>query len=164
MSNFVFLLKYMHYPEYWGMLRFINEEDEGFKCQNVEFPARYLIYSLWWSNFEYFRQFNGTKYSNDVRELVDAQFCKPVYCDLSALKQAVYANHSCFEFEIVMDAKDGCVNFIVGLTLEQKLYSGICYHASIRVNVDGDPYNEYVVNITESHQVSVQKQNHSLCL
>ena len=154
----------MHYPEYWAPLRFITEENERNKCQNIEWPARYLIYSLWWANFEYFLSVNGTKYANDVKLLLNEEFCKSVYCDLNALKQAVYANDTCFDVEIVIDAKDGCVNFMNGLTLEQKLYSGMCYHSIIRVNVDNDPFNQFVVNITESHQVSVQKQNNSSCL
>eukprot|EP01083_Nonionella_stella_P099382 279448_1 len=158
------ITKYMHYPQFWGILKFIDGEYDT-RCLNIEWPARYLLYSLWWANYEYFLYFGGNKYSVNVEELLNDRFCKFGFCDLDALTKAVHSDESCFAFDIEIDSEEGCVNFVDrNLTLEQKLYSGMCYHASVSVRVDTNPHNDYMVNITESHFVSVSKNNYALCL
>ena len=159
------ITKYMHYPEFWGYLRFIDNKNSKY-CQNIEWPARYLIHSLWWANYQYFIDSNGTKYTNDINELLNEQYCQFGYCDLNGLKQAVYANDTCFKFYIEIDSNRGCPNYVNNnnFTMNDKLYSAMCYHASVVVNVDDNIYNNYIINITESHFVTVQRQNYSLCL
>ncbi|ETO06430.1 hypothetical protein RFI_30962 [Reticulomyxa filosa] len=161
------ITQYMHYPEYWGILEFVSTDYNQqlyTPCWNIEWPGRFIIYSLWWSNYQYFLLNNGT-YTFDVDTLVNDKYCLSGYCNYADLKQAIFNQTSAFQAQIFFDSDIGCINMLPQYqqNLQMRLYGGPCYHISLQVFIDNSSF--YTVNITESHYVSVDKpSNISFCL